>query len=375
MRKMKTKKLALIIFVVGIALMIGTSAVVTIIPIVDGSSEDKSPISIPPSDSPPIDFQITNTPSANDPPNAIPSDGIVPIEDQPISTVASNVQPTNIPGSSSPETQVDNPVEELLSIEPIEVATSETTNGASWPILPAGLVTLQVADDTDSYFISALSGVPASYDIHNGIYPGWCVDKRYNIDRAPINHLVTLYSSLNPPVLLESQRWDMVNYILNNKQGSMMDVQDAIWYFVKMDGVGWWSGATPSVMAQAIVGDALANGASYIPGPGDIVAVICVPETDTQITIIELEIPELEGLSPGFWKHNIRVALGYPGGYSVPHDGEPRINYDTINGYASTIGLTLALEALTARGQGSSSTRLDMANAFNDVAGYEPYSD
>ena len=50
---------------------------------------------------------------------------------------------------------------------------------------------------------------------------------------------------------------------------------------------------------------------------------------------------KLEGLSPGFWKHNIRVALGYPGRYSVPHDGEPRIDFDTINGYASTIGVTL----------------------------------
>lgn len=87
--------------------------------------------------------------------------------------------------------------------------------------------------------------------------------------------------------------------------------------------------------------------------------------------------PKLAGLSPGFWKHNIRVALEYPGRYSVPHDGEPRIDYDIISGYASAIGVTLeeALEALTAKGSGSEAIRLEMCNAFNEIAGYETYSD
>jgi len=90
----------------------------------------------------------------------------------------------------------------------------------------------------------------------------------------------------------------------------------------------------------------------------------------------------LDGLSPGFWKHNIRVALEYPGRYSVPHEGEDRMNYNRILGLAEAAtgktgieALEDALEALTAKGPGSESIRLDMANAFNAAAGYQPYSD
>lgn len=96
-----------------------------------------------------------------------------------------------------------------------------------------------------------------------------------------------------------------------------------------------------------------------------------------------IPIPErLDGLSPGFWKHNIRVALEYPGEYSVPHEGEPRMDYDKIlylaqiaTGETEKAALEAALEALTARGPGGDVIRLGMANAFNEAAGYTPYYD
>jgi hypothetical protein len=91
-----------------------------------------------------------------------------------------------------------------------------------------------------------------------------------------------------------------------------------------------------------------------------------------------LPIQQEDGLSPGFWKHNIAVYLGYnPGRYSVPHEDEPRINGSTLEGYLASIGVTPeeAYEALTAKGKGSATIRLDMANAFNAAAGYTPYSD
>jgi hypothetical protein len=71
------------------------------------------------------------------------------------------------------------------------------------------------------------------------------------------------------------------------------------------------------------------------------------------------------------------VALGYPGRYSVPHEGEPRITEAILLAYAGEIGVTLpeALEALTAQGPGSDVIRLNMANSFNAAAGYAPYSD
>lgn len=98
--------------------------------------------------------------------------------------------------------------------------------------------------------------------------------------------------------------------------------------------------------------------------------------------VVPVESERLDGLSPGFWKHNVRVALGYPGRYSVPHEGEPRVDYDTIlalaeeaTGETGTDALNAALAALTAKGRGSATIRLDMANAFNDAAGYTPYQD
>jgi hypothetical protein len=91
---------------------------------------------------------------------------------------------------------------------------------------------------------------------------------------------------------------------------------------------------------------------------------------------------KLDGLSPGFWKHNVRVALDYPGGYSVPHEGEARINYDTIvalaeaaTGETGTTALNAALAALTTKGPGGDTVRLAMCNAFNEAAGYTPYYD
>jgi len=43
---------------------------------------------------------------------------------------------------------------------------------AAWPNLPSTAVQLTVVDGTTSYFISTLSGVPAGFDVHNGVYPG-----------------------------------------------------------------------------------------------------------------------------------------------------------------------------------------------------------
>jgi hypothetical protein len=92
---------------------------------------------------------------------------------------------------------------------------------------------------------------------------------------------------------------------------------------------------------------------------------------------------ELCGLSPGFWKHNVRVALGYPGGYSTPHEGEDPMNYEWMVALAQmatgvfdpTAALLAALTDLTATGPGSDMTRLGMANAFNDAADYTDYYD
>jgi len=83
------------------------------------------------------------------------------------------------------------------------------------------------------------------------------------------------------------------------------------------------------------------------------------------------------GYTPGFWKHNIGVALGYnPGSYSAFNDGT-KLTEIMLEDYADIVGVTLeeAYEALTAKGPGMNTVRADMANAFNDAAGLGPYVD
>ena len=163
--------------------------------------------------------------------------------------------------------------------------------------IPSTIVRIEVSDGTESYFITELSEVPVGYDVTNGTYLGWCVDVTAEMARSPATHPVKLYSSLNPPGELASEEWDMVNYILNHKQGSAEDIQQAIWYFIHMDN----SYSPTSTVAWTIVNDTLANGNGFVPGHGQTIAVICYPmvllpePTDVQISIIEVTntvIPE-----------------------------------------------------------------------------------
>jgi len=163
--------------------------------------------------------------------------------------------------------------------------------------LPSTLVRIEVSNGTESYFNTKLSDVPTGYDVTNGTYPGWCIDIRAEMARSPATHAVRLYSSSSPPGELASEEWDMVNYIINHKQGTAQDVQQAIWYFIHMDG-----NYTPtSTVARAIVNDTLAHGNGFAPGNGQTIAVICYPmillpgQPPVQISIIEVAnivIPE-----------------------------------------------------------------------------------
>jgi len=188
----------------------------------------------------------------------------------------------------------------------------------------------------------------------------------------------------------------MVNYILNHKQGGRTDIQAAIWYFFKMQAPtpGYYTGLyyPPSADTAAMVADALANGVGYVPGPGGILAVICDPSPEaTQITIIEILVP-LPGLSPGYWKHNVKVYNGGPGNYSAPYEGYPHETDASMLGYATAIlatnpagvppGLTPAQFLAWANNRfqnpslkNAAPTWLTIANLFNTAAGYLPYSD
>jgi hypothetical protein len=177
----------------------------------------------------------------------------------------------------------------------ITVYSVRATDGITVPPSPT-MVTIEVVDGTSSYFLTTLTDVPSGYDVTNTTYLGWCIDVDAQMSRSPATHQVVLYSSLDPPNgTLKDQRWDIVNYILNHKQGTADDIQAAMWYFIHFDDETE-TPPTNQTIAWAIIDDALANGTGYIPAPGETVAVICnpvifLPLNPVQISIIEVTVP------------------------------------------------------------------------------------
>ena len=159
--------------------------------------------------------------------------------------------------------------------------------------LPSTIVRIEVSDGTQSYFDTVLSEVPSGYGVANATYRGWCVDVRTEMARSPATHEVFLYSSTSAPGELANEEWDLINYILNHEQGSVLDIQHAIWYFTHIDGEGEY--VPSSTVAWMVINDTLENGNGFTPGPGQVTAVICYPtilfpnQPDVQISIIEVE--------------------------------------------------------------------------------------
>lgn len=181
------------------------------------------------------------------------------------------------------------------------------------PLFPVNL-TVQHTGPT-SYFLSTLSDVPSGYDVTNGTYTGWCTDLDHTIQS---NHLypTTMYNSYNTtlPSHLSHQNWSKVNYILNNKQGTnWWQIQYALYFILDfgdqgLDADGW-----------SMVNNATQYGSNYIPGLGDIVAVILDVGQNIQRTIIEVDIPEF----------NLTVTTVGNGSITIiPH--QPSYLYGTI---------------------------------------------
>ena len=153
--------------------------------------------------------------------------------------------------------------------------------------LPTSQITMKVFTTTTSYFRTLLSNVPAGYEVSNGNYTGWCSDSAHTINlNTP--YQVTLYCSYNTslPTHLYHQNWSKVNYILNHKIGSdWHQVQYAILYIVNFGNQGL------NTDGWAMVNDAILYGGSYIPGGGDIIAIIADAGVTVQRTIFELIVP------------------------------------------------------------------------------------
>lgn len=167
---------------------------------------------------------------------------------------------------------------QTVAVETTSVSTPPVINLPSYPV-SANHVWM---GGVNSEYDLPLTGIGAGFDLADGTYPGWCLEDNYQDN----NDEVSLYSSYDPdmPDDIKYYRdtsipkgepgqpvpWDKLNYLLNHKQGSLEDVGAAI--FLLMWGTSYHFTVTPA--AQAMYDDAEANGAGFVPEPGQIMAII-----------------------------------------------------------------------------------------------------
>jgi hypothetical protein len=125
---------------------------------------------------------------------------------------------------------------------------------------------------TDVSFLTVqLFNITGTYSVSNGTYLGWCIDDPDSfVFEVPATKPLT--SSYDPAAstLYPLVPWAKVNYILNHKQGTFEDVQEAIWNLIFPSNPGHFAVTTA---VTNMVTAANANG-NFIPGPGGVVAVI-----------------------------------------------------------------------------------------------------
>jgi hypothetical protein len=139
----------------------------------------------------------------------------------------------------------------------------------------------------NSYWRFVLSNVPDGLDVTNGTYLAWCVQEQvYMVPGQTYYPVLKSSYDTDLPDYAQDPDWDMVNYIVNHKQGTRDDIQAAIWYFIdgKID-----PPLPNSPAARAMVTEALANGEGYYPGTGGWLAVICLLGDRVQLTFMEVD--------------------------------------------------------------------------------------
>lgn len=165
--------------------------------------------------------------------------------------------------------------------------------------LPAGAVTATYGNYLNesgwpAAFRVTFSGIGTGYSVSDSLdYLGWCLEDNHLINSTTI----TLYSSYdpnlpanvatytdsntpavvaNPSLLGQPIPWDKLNYLLNHKpsgnglETDRADTQAAIKLLI----YGASTDPIPSGPALAAVADAQANGAGFVPAPGQVIAVI-----------------------------------------------------------------------------------------------------
>lgn len=213
-----------------------------------------------------------------------------------------------------------------------------------------------------------LANVPPGYSVTTGNWRGWCVDASIGITPG-VPYLPIMYDTTDPTFPNAGNVWNKINYIVNHKGAyNVTEIQAAIWRFTNPPAAAQESAmVTGNYLPQygfpaanpaninAIVADANANGASYVPAPGEVVLVyLDVPVPPNVITrqpvVIEVVSPPCTGQIGDFvWRDTNANGL--------QNLGEPGINGVKVELYQ---GVTKIAEVTTA--------------TFNGQAGYYQFT-
>jgi hypothetical protein len=171
----------------------------------------------------------------------------------------------------------------LLSVSTVRASHCEIN-------LPDTPVLVSTERGTHSFFEITLTGVGAGYTVQDGVvYTGWCASQPLeNPSGLTVAAYLASVTSGNLPAHWQLAAWDKILWILNNKRGTAEDIQGALWFF--------FEGTTNDLTLTAIdiIADALVHGQGFVPGPGQVSAVVIdwvVQDGKLQLPIIEVPCP------------------------------------------------------------------------------------
>jgi hypothetical protein len=164
--------------------------------------------------------------------------------------------------------------------------------------LPEEPVHMFLREGTDSRFEAFFIDARYGWSVEDyQFYKVWCLEKGRPFHKNTL-HKVRLYDYSSPdlPPRLRNMDFNRINYIINHKPegASKKAIQEAIWYYTKGEGLDQMS---PE--AVKIIDEAREKGKDYVPGDGELVAVVSMPTDDIkQATIIEIPVPPAVAAPP-----------------------------------------------------------------------------